>query len=61
MAEKVAYAYKQRISRVALAPSSGGVFEVRVNGRVFHSKAATGEFPDEEAIVAEIGKLLPAT
>ena len=60
MTEKIAHDYKQRISRLSLVPSSGGVFEVRVNGNDIYSKRATGEFPEEDAIAAEVGKLLPS-
>ncbi len=60
MTEKIAHDYKQQISRLSLVPSSGGVFEVRVNGNDIYSKRATGEFPEEDAIAAEIGKLLPS-
>jgi len=35
-------------------PSSGGVFEVSVNGRNIYSKKATGQFPDFDAILAEV-------
>jgi selenoprotein W-related protein len=34
-----------------LIPSSGGVFEVTVNGQKIYSKKATGQFPDFDAIV----------
>ena len=60
MTEKIAHDYKQQIGRLSLVPSSGGVFEVRVNGNDIYSKRATGEFPEEDAIAAEVGKLLPS-
>jgi selenoprotein W-related protein len=60
LTEKIAHDYKQQMGRLSLVPSSDGVFEVRVNGRDIHSKRATGEFPDEDAIAAEVGKLLPS-
>jgi selT/selW/selH-like putative selenoprotein len=37
-------------------PSSGGVFEITVNGTVVHSKKATNEFPTEDAIVGALEK-----
>ncbi len=58
MTEKIAHDYKERISRLTLVPSSGGVFEVRANGREIYSKKATGEFPEEDAIATEVGTLL---
>ena len=45
---------KQRIGSLKLVPSSGGVFEVSVNGRKIHSKAQTGEFPDFDALLKTI-------
>jgi len=42
---------KQHISSLELIPSSGGVFEVSVNGQKIYSKKATGQFPDPDAIV----------
>jgi len=34
-----------------LVPSSGGVFEISVNGQKIYSKLQTGEFPDPNAIL----------
>jgi selT/selW/selH-like putative selenoprotein len=34
-----------------LIRSSGGVFEVAMDGRILHSKRKTGEFPEERDIV----------
>jgi selenoprotein W-related protein len=48
---------KHRISALKLIPSSGGVFEVVVNGQKVYSKTATGEFPDQDALVREIRNL----
>lgn len=39
---------------VELIKSSGGVFEVRVNGELIYSKKATGRFPDENTLLADI-------
>ena len=41
-----------------LVPSSGGAFEVSLDGDLIYSKLKTGEFPDEDAIVAEVGDRL---
>lgn len=38
-----------------LIRSSGGVFEVAVDGKLIYSKKATGEFPDEEALLKQLG------
>ena len=34
--------------------SSGGVFEVKVDGVLVHSKKQTGEFPDEASLVEKM-------
>ncbi len=41
-------------AEVQLIESSGGVFEVVVNGALVYSKKQTGEFPDEAQLVEEI-------
>ena len=58
MTEKIAHDYKNALARLTLVPSSGGVFEVRVNGETLYSKQATGAFPDEDALVAQVGRLV---
>ena len=45
---------KQHVSSLKLIPSSGGVFEVTVNGQKIHSKKATGQFPDFDAMVKAV-------
>lgn len=61
MTEKIAHDYKNRLTRVSLVPSSGGVFEIRLDGREIYSKKATGRFPNQDQIVAQVGTLLPST
>ncbi|HSG88720.1 MAG TPA: Rdx family protein [Pseudomonadales bacterium] len=39
-----------------LIPGGGGVFDVRVDGERVYSKHETGEFPDDEALVAELAR-----
>jgi selenoprotein W-related protein len=41
-------------AEVRLIESSGGVFEVVVDGNLVHSKKRTGSFPDEARLVEEI-------
>lgn len=41
-----------------LVPSKGGCFELSVGGKLIFSKLATGEFPDEDALVNEVGSAL---
>ena len=37
-----------------MIPSGGGVFEVIADGRLVHSKKATGRFPERGEIVAAL-------
>ena len=41
-----------------MEPSAGGCFELSANGKTIYSKLKTGSFPDEDDMVAEIGKRL---
>ena len=45
-----------RIASLTLVPSSGGAFEVSANGKLLHSKLDSGEWPDFDALVAQIKK-----
>jgi selenoprotein W-related protein len=57
---KLLTTYKQQIEDLKLIPSSGGCFELSINGDLIYSKLKTGEFPKEpwaiEAVGARIGK-----
>lgn len=46
------------MSELALLPSGGGAFEIKVNGEQVYSKLETGRFPSETAVVEDIGKKL---
>ena len=50
--------YKQQLQGLELVPSSGGCFELTVDGELVYSKLAVGEFPDEQAMVDLVGKKL---
>jgi selenoprotein W-related protein len=50
--------YKQKIAGFELQPSQGGCFELQVDGNLIYSKLETGQFPDEELMVQEVGKRL---
>lgn len=50
--------FKTKIKGVTLVPSSGGCFEVMVDGELIYSKLQTGQFPDEMAIVDAVHKRL---
>jgi len=54
LAEKLLTALKQKISSFELEPSSGGCFELTVDGKVLYSKIETDEFPDESDIVSKL-------
>lgn len=58
MASRVLSQFKQKLSGMELEPSDGGCFELSVDGKLVYSKLQTGQFPDEEALVAEIAKLV---
>jgi selT/selW/selH-like putative selenoprotein len=42
-------------AQITLRRSSGGVFEIRAEGRLAFSKKATGRFPTEAEIVGSVG------
>jgi len=41
-------------AEVKLIKSSGGVFEVSVDGKLVYSKKQTGTFPDQESLVRSL-------
>jgi selenoprotein W-related protein len=45
---------KSGIGEFILIPSKGGCFEVSVGNRLVYSKLATGQFPDEDQVIAEV-------
>ncbi|MCH2131148.1 MAG: Rdx family protein [Pirellulaceae bacterium] len=50
--------YRQKIARMELIPSSGGCFELTLDGELVYSKLDTGEFPDETEMVNVVGQRL---
>ena len=54
LADKIANALKQDMSELSLAPFGDGRFEVFVDSDRIYSKLETGEFPDEETLVAKL-------
>jgi selenoprotein W-related protein len=56
LATKILTTYKQQIQSLQLEPSSGGCFEITIDGELIYSKLSTGEFPVEDNIVAEISQ-----
>jgi selenoprotein W-related protein len=59
LTSKLLSTYKQRIEGLKLVPSSGGCFELTVNGDLVYSKLETGEFPDEQWVIDTVGARLP--
>ena len=53
--------FRQEIASLEMIPSGGGVYEISVDGKNIYSKKATGEFPDEDAVVVEIRSMLKST
>lgn len=51
MAGHILSGFKRQISDLKLIPDSGGCFEVKFGNELVYSKLATGEFPDEAAII----------
>jgi selenoprotein W-related protein len=43
--------FRRDIEKLELVPSSGGAFEVTVNGKKIYSKLETGVFPDTLEII----------
>jgi selenoprotein W-related protein len=55
---KLLTTYKQQLEDLKLVPSSGGCFELSINGDLLYSKLKEGKFPDEEWAVKAIGARL---
>ena len=58
LTSKLLSTYKQQIQELKLVPSSGGCFELTVNGELIYSKLKTKEFPEEEWVLETIGARL---
>ena len=52
--------FKQDLSAVRLVPSAGGKFEFSVNGDLVYSKLETGEFPENDDLIAVVERLMKA-
>jgi selenoprotein W-related protein len=46
--------FRSNLEEMKLIPSSGGAFEVTVNGEKVYSKLDTGVFPDTEEMIGNI-------
>jgi selenoprotein W-related protein len=50
LTDKLITELKSRIKRLVLIPSTGGRFEVSIDGKLIYSKLQTGRFPDYQEI-----------
>jgi len=58
LTDKLLTGFKTKIKGFTLVPSSGGCFELTVNGELIYSKLKTGQFPDEKAVIDQFAALL---
>jgi selenoprotein W-related protein len=58
LTDKLLTGFKTKIKNFALVPSSGGCFEVTVNGELLYSKLQTGQFPDEKTVIDQVAAKL---
>lgn len=58
MTDKLLNRFKTKIKNYNLVPSSGGCFEVTVDGDLIYSKLKTGQFPDEQTVIDQVAKRL---
>jgi selenoprotein W-related protein len=50
LTDKLITELKSRIKRLVLVPSTGGRFEVSIDGNLIYSKLQTGRFPEYQEI-----------
>jgi selenoprotein W-related protein len=60
LAAKLLPRFKTEVTRLVMVPSKGGCFELSVGGRKLYSKLQTGQFPDDETLLAELEKVVRA-
>jgi len=54
LADALKQKYGAAVKKVDLVPSSGGAFEVSLNGTLLYSKLETGRFPTPEQVTTAI-------
>jgi len=59
MTDTILETFGNKIQRVTLLPSSGGRYEVTIDGELVYSKKATGKHAPIALIIDEIGRRLP--
>ncbi len=50
LAEKLLREHKIKISSLIIVPSTGGVFEVKLDDELIFSKKSLGRFPEEDEV-----------
>ena len=55
MTSKLLTTFKQQIKELKLLPSSGGCFELTLNGELLYSKLKSKQFPDEQWALETLG------
>ncbi len=55
MTSKLLTTFKQQIEDLKLVPSTGGCFELTVNGELLYSKLKAKQFPDEKWVLETLG------
>jgi selenoprotein W-related protein len=56
LTDKLLNRFKTKIKNYNLVPSTGGCFEVTVDGDLIYSKLKTGQFPDEQAVMDQVAR-----
>jgi len=50
MAQELLMTFAEELGEVALIPGAGGIFEVRLDGKLLFSRKAAGRFPESKEI-----------
>lgn len=50
MAQELLTTFEQELGEVALAPGTGGIFEVRLDGEIIFSRKQEGRFPESKEL-----------
>lgn len=50
MAQELLSTFEQELDEVALAPASGGIFDVLLNGKIIFSRTQEGRFPESKEL-----------
>jgi selenoprotein W-related protein len=50
MAQEILMTFATHVGEVALIPSTGGAFEIRLDGEILHSRLQTHVFPESKHI-----------